>query len=55
MAITLTISCGISTYLQQKGVKAEHLFAVADQALYKAKNNGRNQIVQQDFEKISDN
>ena len=54
IAIKLTISCGISTYLQQKNVKPEHLFAVADQALYKAKANGRNQITQQDFEKFSD-
>lgn len=54
IAIKLTISCGISTYLQQKNVKPEHLFAVADQALYKAKDNGRNQIIQQNFEKVSD-
>jgi diguanylate cyclase (GGDEF)-like protein len=55
IAINLTISCGISTYLQQKNIKPEHLFAVADQALYEAKDNGRNQIKQQYFEKISDN
>jgi diguanylate cyclase (GGDEF)-like protein len=55
IAINLTISCGISTYLQQKNVKPEHLFAVADQALYKAKANGRNQIIQKDFETVSDN
>ena len=55
IAIKLTISCGISTYLQQKNVKPEHLFAAADQALYKAKGNGRNQIIQQDFERVSDN
>jgi diguanylate cyclase (GGDEF)-like protein len=55
IAIKLTISCGISTYLQQKGVKAEHLFAVADKGLYIAKNNGRNQIIQQNFEDVSDN
>ena len=54
IAIKLTISCGISTYLQQKNIKPEHLFAVADQALYKAKDNGRNQITQQDFENFSD-
>jgi diguanylate cyclase (GGDEF)-like protein len=53
--IKLTISCGISTYLQQKNIKPEHLFAVADRALYEAKNNGRNQINQQDFDKIIDN
>ncbi|WP_223271713.1 GGDEF domain-containing protein [Colwellia hornerae] len=52
--INLTISCGISTYLQQKDVQAEHLFVVADQALYQAKHNGRNQVIQQDFVKVSD-
>lgn len=52
--ISLTISCGISTYLQQKDVQAEHLFAAADQALYQAKHNGRNQVRQQDFVKASD-
>jgi diguanylate cyclase (GGDEF)-like protein len=52
-AIHLTISCGISTYQQQKNVQPEHLFAMADKALYKAKNNGRNQIQQQDFTVIN--
>jgi diguanylate cyclase (GGDEF)-like protein len=51
--IKLTISCGISTYLQQKNVQLEHLFAAADKALYQAKNNGRNQVKQQDFAGIS--
>jgi len=55
IAINLTISCGISTYLQQQNVKAEHLFALADQALYKAKKSGRNQIIQQFFEEVIDN
>jgi len=47
--IHLTISCGISTYQQQKNVQPEHIFATADQALYQAKNNGRNQVQQKDF------
>ncbi|MBA6303359.1 GGDEF domain-containing protein [Colwellia sp. MB02u-14] len=51
--IKLTISCGISTYLQQKNVQLEHLFTAADKALYQAKNNGRNQVKQQDFAGIS--
>ena len=55
ITIKLTISCGISTYLQQKHVKPEHLFALADKALYKAKDNGRNQVIQHVFEKVSDN
>jgi diguanylate cyclase (GGDEF)-like protein len=55
IAINLTISCGVSTYLQQKNVQPEHIFAAADQALYQAKNNGRNQVKQQGFETISNN
>lgn len=54
ITINLTISCGTSTYLQQKNVQPEQLFAAADQALYQAKNNGRNQVKQQGFEKISE-
>jgi diguanylate cyclase (GGDEF)-like protein len=50
--IKLTISCGISTYLQQKNVQLEHLFAAADKALYQAKHNGRNQVKQQGFAEI---
>jgi diguanylate cyclase (GGDEF)-like protein len=50
--IMLTISCGISTYLQQKNVQLEHLFAAADKALYQAKHNGRNQVKQQGFAEI---
>jgi diguanylate cyclase (GGDEF)-like protein len=51
--IKLTISCGISTYLQQKNVQLEHLFLAADNALYQAKNNGRNQVKQQYFAEIN--
>lgn len=50
--IKLTISCGISTYLQQKNVQLEHLFSAADKALYQAKHNGRNQVKQQGFAEI---
>ena len=53
IAINLTISCGISTYLQQKNIQPEHLFAAADKALYQAKNSGRNQVQQQKFTEIS--
>ena len=49
LAINLTISCGISTYLQQDNILPEQIFAGADKALYKAKNNGRNQVEQHDF------
>jgi len=42
--ISLTISCGVSTYLQQKNIQPERLFIGADKALYQAKHNGRNQV-----------
>lgn len=42
--IPLTISCGISCYQQQEGASPESLFAAADQALYHAKQQGRNQV-----------
>jgi len=42
--ISLTISSGIFTYIQQDDVQPEQIFTRADKALYDAKNNGRNQI-----------
>lgn len=42
--IPLTISCGVSCYQQQEGASPESLFAAADQALYQAKQQGRNQV-----------
>jgi len=51
--IPLTISCGISTYWQQSGVMPEDIFAAADQALYFAKENGRNQVQQKALEETS--
>jgi len=41
--ISLTISSGICTYIQQDDVQPEQLFSRADKALYEAKHNGRNQ------------
>jgi diguanylate cyclase (GGDEF)-like protein len=41
--ISLTISGGIFTYIQQDNVKPEQIFTRADKALYEAKNDGRNQ------------
>jgi len=41
--ITLTISNGIFTYLQQDNVLPEQIFSGADKALYQAKHDGRNQ------------
>ena len=47
--IPLTISCGISTYQQEKDITPEQLFAGADKALYQAKHNGRNQSMSHTF------
>lgn len=42
--ISLTISCGISTYRQESFATVDTLFSCADKALYRAKNEGRNQV-----------
>jgi diguanylate cyclase (GGDEF)-like protein len=49
IAIELTISCGVSTYQQQHEITSDELFSVADKALYRAKQNGRNQVQQHIF------
>lgn len=43
LSLPITISCGVCTYQQQKGIQPEHIFAGADKALYTAKRSGRNQ------------
>ena len=42
--IQLTVSCGVTTYHQEKGITPESIFSSADSALYKAKQAGRNQV-----------
>ena len=42
-AVKITVSCGISSFCE--GDRLSQVFDRADQALYKAKNNGRNQCV----------
>ncbi|WP_245807592.1 sensor domain-containing diguanylate cyclase [Cognaticolwellia beringensis] len=43
-AIKLTVSCGVTTYLQEKDVTPEIIFECVDKALYKAKQAGRDQV-----------
>ena len=43
--IPLTISCGIACYQQQVDATPETIFALADKALYQAKQDGRNCVV----------
>ncbi len=43
--IQATLSLGISSCTPQPDDNREHLFKKADNALYRAKNNGRNQVV----------
>lgn len=47
--INLSISCGISTYQQQKDLNPEDLFLAADKALYQAKNQGRDRAIVYDL------
>jgi diguanylate cyclase (GGDEF)-like protein len=42
-SISLTVSNGVFTYIQQENVTPEQIFSYADKALYQAKNHGRNQ------------
>jgi diguanylate cyclase (GGDEF)-like protein len=46
LTMKVTISCGVSTYIQQADASPEILFAAADKALYQAKHKGRNQTWQ---------
>lgn len=50
--IKLTVSCGVSTYQQEKTVTPDVLFANADKALYQAKQAGRNQVQVNSFTEI---
>lgn len=40
----VTISVGVATWLPEKGSESELLLVAADEALYKSKENGRNQV-----------
>lgn len=43
--IQATVSLGISSCVPQPDDNREHLFKKADKALFRAKNNGRNQVI----------
>lgn len=47
--IPMTVSCGISTYIQQHEMHPKQIFACADKALYQAKDAGRNQTQSYQF------
>jgi len=40
----ITISAGVAAVIPSKGQSPEHLIEIADQAMYQAKKNGKNQI-----------
>ncbi len=40
----VSISVGVATWLPERGSQPEEIIALADQALYKAKEEGRNQV-----------
>ena len=44
-SLQLTISLGVATTIPSVEVEPEALFSLADEALYTAKDNGRNQVV----------
>ncbi|NRA20904.1 MAG: diguanylate cyclase [Oceanospirillaceae bacterium] len=50
-SISVTISCGVTSYVADNdGLKLETLIARADEALYQAKDEGRNRVVLKLFE-----
>ena len=51
--IKLTVSCGVTTYQQEKEITPEIIFEYVDKALYKAKAAGRDQVQVMPIEKIN--
>lgn len=50
--IKLSVSCGVTTYQQEKEITPEIIFKHVDKALYKAKESGRDQVQVMPIEKI---
>ncbi|WP_102345268.1 sensor domain-containing diguanylate cyclase [Bacillus sp. Marseille-P3661] len=44
----ITISCGVATWFKERSDSVKKLFNRADEALYKAKQNGKNRVVVQE-------
>ena len=49
--VTLSVSCGVTTYQQEKDITPEIIFEHVDKALYKAKETGRDQVQVMPIEK----
>lgn len=49
----VTVSCGVATTIPDRGTSPDLLLVKADQALYKAKQNGKNRVCPFENEALS--